>query len=402
VTFSSEGSKEVTAKCCSTCGDGKTVYINVIKPWVESIDFGGTNNFTMKDACSSPNTIYVEYDKSDGDDDAACQLMDDAVTLNSVVFSGPNNLTYSTAVKVYAIDWLLVSFPETNDTWHSWESGGVTMTSSSDLPDGIDKHTMDLTWMYKVVGGDGSGHFCDSVNPTSHDVYAVLGTPNSPQSQPWQEVLEIACDEASGETTAAGATRAIWDNFYNEPSAEYDTDSGAPRYCANPVATTGNFKLSTWLPIYNNPFDSIGKVNCYDMGKVVVTFANALGCGTVYAHVYPFGYENCIKPVGCGWTNNPFHDHGPPVDPNLIVDGDANSSDGRSAFSNHAFARLSGDIYDASGGQVDDDANPDEAPHTARELDGDDTWSNDYDGRVIDDTPSSSPGTPTNYSFGVQ
>ncbi|MHC4500648.1 MAG: hypothetical protein ACYS21_16240, partial [Planctomycetota bacterium] len=47
VTFSSEGSETVTAKCCSTCGDGKTVNINVIKPWVESIDFGGPNNFTM-------------------------------------------------------------------------------------------------------------------------------------------------------------------------------------------------------------------------------------------------------------------------------------------------------------------------------------------------------------------
>jgi hypothetical protein len=272
------------------------------------------------------------------------------------------------------------------------------MTSSSDLPDGVDKHEVELTWKYKVVSGDGSDHDCASVNPTTHDVYAVLAAPNSLQSQPWQEVLEIACDKASGETTAAGATRTIWDDFYNSAGATYDNKDGLPHYCASPASTDGNFKLTDWLDDY----PSVGTVNCYDMGKAVAAFANALGCGTVYTYVYPFGYLNCVKPVGLGWTNNPFYGDSPPWDPNPIVDGDANSSDGRSGFARHGFTRLGGDIYDASGGQVDDDANPDEAPHTARELDGDDTWSSDYDDRVIDDVPSSSPGTPANHSFGVE
>jgi len=148
-------------------------------------------------------------------------------------------------------------------------------------------------------------------------------------------------------------------------------------------------------------YTDCGIVNCYDMGKAVVIFANALGCGASYTYVGPFGYLNCIKPIGRGWTNNPFYDAGGWVDPNPIVNGDWDSSAGRSLFGNHGFARLGNDIYDASGGQVDVDGDPDGAPHTARDLDGDDTWTNDYDDRVIDDNPSSSPGSPTNYSFTV-
>jgi len=62
---------------------------------------------------------------------------------------------------------------------------------------------------------------------------------------------------------------------------------------------------------------------------------------------------------------------------------------------------LGSDIFDASGGRVDVDGDPDGSPHNARYLDGNDTWSNDYAGRVIDDNPPSNPASPVNYSFGV-
>ena len=59
-------------------------------------------------------------------------------------------------------------------------------------------------------------------------------------------------------------------------------------------------------------------------------------------------------------------------------------------------------IFDASGGQVDIDDDPDYGPpHEAHELDGEDNWNNDYKDRVIDNVPASSPSTPTTYSFGV-
>jgi len=81
------------------------------------------------------------------------------------------------------------------------------------------------------------------------------------------------------------------------------------------------------------------------------------------------------------------------------VDGSWDDEDGRSLFGNHAVARLGEDIYDASVGRVDADDTPDAAPHFTEYLDGDDTWTDDYRGRVIDNEPASSPGTPGNHAF---
>jgi len=53
------------------------------------------------------------------------------------------------------------------------------------------------------------------------------------------------------------------------------------------------------------------------------------------------------------------------------------------------------------GGDTDGDRPDYGPPFVARDLDGDDTWTNDYRDRVIDDVPSSSPGTPNDYSFGI-
>ena len=84
-------------------------------------------------------------------------------------------------------------------------------------------------------------------------------------------------------------------------------------------------------------------------------------------------------------------------------DGIPNNHAGRSLFGNHGFARLGEGIYDASVGCVDVDLDPDDGPihFPYRYLDGDDTWSSDYENRVIDDNPSSTTSSPVNYSFSV-
>lgn len=202
----------------------------------------------------------------------------------------------------------------------------------------------------------------------------------------------------------------IWNDFYNSAGAYYDIESGAPRYTIN--GKHGSFNLTKWLDEYSCV--DVNIVNCYDMGKAVVVFANALGCEASYTYVGPsFGYLNCIKPVGRGWTNNPFYTN-PSYNPNPIVDGDWDSSDGRSSFGYHAFASVSYYIYDASGGEVDIGSPPWDAndscdpnrpdygpPFNAHELDGDDTWSSSYKDRVVDDVPSSPTQTPVPHIFGV-
>jgi hypothetical protein len=111
--------------------------------------------------------------------------------------------------------------------------------------------------------------------------------------------------------------------------------------------------------------------------------------------VYSFGYLNCIKPIGCGYTNNPFHD-GPGACPDAIMPGNS-TADGqgrpRTLFARHAFATLSdGIIYDASGVYVDGDWDPDDWPCLLGlglcQYDWDDYWP-----KVIDQNPAPPGGT---------
>jgi hypothetical protein len=230
-----------------------------------------------------------------------------------------------------------------------------------------------------------------------HRLYTVLATPQAPQATPWVGALEVAAVVAQGETTAAGATQKIWSQFYNSAGGSYDTFSGSPRYAGG--GTSGNFNLTLWLTNYASA--NIGVVNCYDMGKAIVVFANALGASAEYVYSGPFGYLNLVKPIGKGWANNPFYDN-PSYNSAPVVDGDWSFGQGRSSFGNHAFAQVGGQIYDASGGQVDTDSDPDTLPAgTPRALDGNDSWLSSYRSRVVDNVPASSPVTPAVYTFSV-
>lgn len=297
---------------------------------------------------------------------------------------------------------------EESVSFSSGVSSYVRFTTNSG--ENVGKGTVQWQWKVKDLG-HGSGEI--NINTSgAHTIYLVLATPTAPQAEAWTEALDISCSEAAGMTTAAGATWCIWDDFYYSAGGSYDIGryknselvAGAPEYTSDGESSA--FNLTKWLGQY----PSVGIVNCYDMGKAVVVFANALGCGAVNSYVGNFGYLNCVCPIGRSWTNNPFYNLGvldpnTGVDPNPIVSGDWGWGDGRTGFGNHAFARLiSGDIYDASGGKVDVDGDPDDGPpHTAHDLDGDDTWTNDYDGRVIDPAPNDygNPSAPQDNGFSV-
>ena len=413
VTFDSDGTHTLAVKC-RDCVPGKAVTIKVVTPWVEDIDFSGTTNYTMKDDSSPPDSIDTEYDKSAAVNEPACQQMGERVTLNSVKFRASDDLSFPTSVKVIGFDFAVLTFPEVSDTWSSWDSSGISMTSTNDeygrLPDYVSKiDDVQLVWMYRVPLGTNAEYFCAAKNPTEHVVYTVLGSPVDPQAEPWQDVLDIACVEASGSSTTTDAMWDIWNDFYNDAGGVYDTNVGGCHYCVD--GGNGTFHLTSWLTEY----DTVSTVNCADMGKALVVFGNALGCGGEYYTSSSFGYLNCINPVGTAWTNNPFYNGGGWIDSNAIVDGDWDSSDGRSGFLGyHAFASVSYYIYDASGGEVDlgtspwdpndstDGDRPDYGPpFNAHELDGDDTWSSSYKDRVVDDVPSSPTQTPVPHIFGV-
>jgi hypothetical protein len=260
-------------------------------------------------------------------------------------------------------------------------------------PTTVAKSTFQWDWKYRIGGST-----AEMGSTGEHLVYTVLAAPQAPQTIPWVEALDVAVTAAQGETTPLGAARAVWDEFYNNAGGLYDVALGSSAYTTNGEGS--DFNLTLWLSHY--AAGNIGTVNCYDMGKSVLVFANALGCGAEYTYVSPFGYLNLVHPIGRGWANNPFYNYPVPgysSDP--IVPGDWSSADGRTSFGNHGFTRVAGQILDASGGQVDIDGDPDGSPVTAWDLDGDDTWPASYQSRVIDNIPASTPGAPVNHTFGV-
>ena len=105
-------------------------------------------------------------------------------------------------------------------------------------------------------------------------------------------------------------------------------------------ALWGSYDLRRWVRGINNN----NPVNCYDQAGIVL-IAVALGPKVVAEWMYlnPFGFIFPAMLVGHGKCNSPFG----VKENNLLVD---NNLDGRTYFSNHAFARINSMIADACAG----------------------------------------------------
>jgi hypothetical protein len=355
-----------------------------------SFNYSGSGAVTIYDNVSQANIGPPEYTSASIQVRAAAWVMGGSHTVR-VDFKAVSSLN---SAKIWAEIGLGGLNSSTSPVSVTFSGGsGQAYFNVNNPPAYVAKHLFDWQWKYKDVNGASTAS--QGMGKTGkHVLYTVLAAPQVPQAVPWLEALDIACDLANGRTTATDAARDIWYDFYHDAGGLYDTYSGSPQYTGK---KTQDFKLTQWLSNYGTA--NIGTVNCYDMGKAVVVFANAIGCGTEYVYTDPFGYLNCVKPIGRGWTNNPFYAGPYASDPNPIVDGDAV----RSSFGNHGFSRLNGLIYDGSGGQVDVGGDPDFGPpHTPWDLDGADSWTGNYKGKVIDNVPASYPGTPTPYQFIVK
>jgi hypothetical protein len=275
-------------------------------------------------------------------------------------------------------------------------SGTVSFQISADTPAAVQGFYQVWRWQCGNINASSSPevHLADS----GSDIFIVLAVPQAPWStsgprKPWADAIEKACTWASGETTAEGAAGKIAQQLFLNTGGLYDTYSGASSYTTN--GGTSGFDLTRFLANIPN----IGVVNCYDMGKSLVSIANAGGCGLSYRFSGPFGYLNCIYAIGRGWTNNPFHDN-PSIDPNPIVPEDWSSADGRSGFGNHAFGSISDNIFDACL-TVDTDSNPDYGPPFLETWMLDEPWSG-YQVKVVDDNPPSTTAYPSTYTFSIK
>ena len=120
-----------------------------------------------------------------------------------------------------------------------------------------------------------------------HYYYALLGTPQSPMTEPWTEVLDLACNWAYGETNESGALSDLTYWSYVEFGKDHDYDG--TRTHANLVTLNlTNFFNDDWA-------------DCRDMSAVVHVFTRAIGGTTTQVRQIwgPFDYKP-ILPIG--WT----------------------------------------------------------------------------------------------------
>jgi len=217
-------------------------------------------------------------------------------------------------------------------------------------------------------------------------------------SIPWTDVLDYACVWAASQSSSSTSAEKIVQQLYNNSGFIYDTYAGQSRYTS---FGEGSMNLTLFL----SELGSTRIVNCYDMGKAITIFANAIGCNASYRYSQPFGYLNCIKPIGKGWTNNPFYDgyvNGIKVWTDPIVGEDTSwypTYEKRSYFGNHAFGSIGDNIYDATL-KVDIDGNPDYGPPFSESWATGWNWDT-YKSRVVDNYPSTSTSYPSIYYFSV-
>jgi len=145
----------------------------------------------------------------------------------------------------------------------------------------VGRHDDVWKWQYQTS----TGTWLDFAQ-TVLRIYCVMDEPQSPWTQslgdptqlPWAEVLDYACDWASGETTTEGVARrvteAVFDLGRNE-ILRYATKEGGPSFAEfEPY----QFNCGLFLQTLNNPPAWPTRVNCIDCSSIISTFANALGC----------------------------------------------------------------------------------------------------------------------------
>jgi hypothetical protein len=363
--------------------------------WIslESITFNHTTSSNSGDAINirkdfSTDVTVPEWQKAKQSDPAA-YIINKSVTIKAIISAAPGVTSAKIrASKQYGflgdLNQKVVSF-----------SGGspqeVSFTVSGKTPNDIRKSNQKWHWLVEDINNTGTAEqkFAGSVNK----LYSILAQPQSPwdvsgNKEPWVKALNRSCSWANGQSTPEGAADNITRQLFGNVGGKYDIVSGAPKYGYSP------FHLNSFL----NKIPNISTVNCYDMGHSLVSMANAVGCNLSYRFSQPFGYLNCIHPIGQGWANNPFYGNSN-YSSNPIVNGDWTIADGRSRFGNHAFGSISDNIFDACL-TVDTDSDPDFGPPFTETWMINQVW-NSYKAKVVDNNPSTNTSYPSIETFNI-
>lgn len=192
---------------------------------------------------------------------------------------------------------------------------------------GVGIHPMRWVWQYRRS----AGHMWLPFGDSQHTIYTLLATPTFPWKQqafnslntqlPWTDVMDFACQWASGSLNPEEATARITRNVFDlgPTLLEYDCVGGGNNHYATPIGS--GFDCTAFLELLRGGSGNGRYVNCTDCATIVSTFANVLGCdlwqsrmGTVIGPIIFFAV-NPIRAIGastfgvpCGWPGFTYHE----------------------------------------------------------------------------------------------
>ena len=222
----------------------------------------------------------------------------------------------------------------------------------------VGPHTTEWRWQYKLKR---KGPWID-LELTQHRIFVLLDLPTAPWQQtpyqpsntqlPWIDVLKYACSWAVGAKTqveaASGVTRGVYQ--LGPAIVTYDCPGGGSSHYS-----WGAFDCTAFIERLQGGFGNGVYVNCSDCATFVSTFANILGCDLWQSRMSGASAFGLNPMLGIGSSTWEPCCHGEP-----------GWSD---AFGYHEVAwtgacTVTERVYDGCL-QVDGDADPTVAPHTA-------------------------------------
>ena len=233
-----------------------------------------------------------------------CDSMHLLINFNVVSGTGFGEICNFFVANYYKLDW-------------------ITLTLEGSVPNSVD--IRNFTWEWEIYAISNDPAYCSDMSDynTYHSYYTLLATPQAPMAEPWTDVLDYACDWASGQSTDAGVLSSLTSGLYN---SGLDYDGFQSHYKLNPPwpnTTKTIFDLTDFLDDWN-------KADCQDCGMFLSIISSSLGASlTQSRRISGSFYTNLIDPLGStyswvqvswvfhhvGWFNNVY-------DPSIRLDYD--------------------------------------------------------------------------------
>jgi hypothetical protein len=232
-----------------------------------------------------------------------------------------DNYIYNATLKAYAVSGNLGDIKENQTFFNNQKSSpNRYFQVVKNTPDKIQSFYQEWEW-YLLSINDGAKNENIHIGTSINRIYIVLDVPQQPwtiegKTAPWADIVDLSSQVAFGENTPEAAAQKITQFLYEEIGALYEKVAD---YSGEIGGVKNNFQLTE----FKKRIPNVGPVNCYDMGKALVTFGNVLGCNLTLRYCESFGNLNCIKSTGNNWNCQMY-------------------------FSNHAFASIADNVFDAS------------------------------------------------------